>query len=134
MIVPSVLGSRRGMGLFDRRKDASASTPEESVAEEPVATKKVAAAPAELAAEPAAEEPAAAKKVAAAPPAPPKPSAAKPPAEPETLSPAIHTVATGESLADLASRYGVPAEEIARQNHVPPPGQIHAGQVFVIRS
>src|SRR6476619_560029 len=105
------------MGLFDRRKDASASTPEESVAEEPVAT----------------------KKVAAAPPAPPKPSASKSAPEPEAPAPpapaaaAIHTVAAGESLTDLATRYGVPAEEIARQNHVPPPGQIHPGQVFVIR-
>jgi LysM repeat protein len=66
--------------------------------------------------------------VAAAPPAPPEPQAR----QPESPAPAIHTVAAGESLADLASRYGVPAEEIARQNHVPPPGQIHPGQVLVI--
>jgi LysM repeat protein len=99
------------MALFDRRKDAQPATPEEP------------AAPAELV-----DEPAAAKKVAAAPPAPPEPQAR----EPESPAPAIHTVAAGESLADLASRYGVPAEEIARQNHVPPPGQIHPGQVLVI--
>jgi len=74
-----------------------------------------------------------AKPVAAAPPAPPEPTAAGP-AEPEAAAPVIHTVATGESLADLAEKYGVPAEEIARQNHVPAPGQIHPGQVLVIRS
>ena len=108
------------MGLFDRRKDDTPSAP--STSEEPVA---------------------------AAPPAPPDPPAAEsapepvaapaPPAVPaaDTTSPsgpAIHTVEAGESLANLARRYGVPAEEIARQNHVPPPGQIHPGQVLVIRS
>jgi LysM repeat protein len=117
------------MGLFDRRKDATSSAP--STPGEPVAA-----------------EPVAAKKIAAAPPAPPAPEVAEPapePGQPEPPpasapdamaqpGPAIHTVAAGESLADLASRYGVPAEEIARQNHVPAPGQIYPGQVFVIRS
>ena len=64
----------------------------------------------------------------------PGPQQQPPAPEPEALAPVIHTVAAGESLTDLATRYGVPAEEIARQNHVPPPGQIHPGQVFVIRS
>ena len=109
------------MALFDRRKDAKPSTPEELVAAQAVAE------------EPVAEEPVATEKVAAAPPAPPEPTAAAP-AEPEAPAPVIHTVAAGESLADLTKRYGVPAEEIARQNHVPAPGQIHPGQVLVIRS
>ena len=108
------------MALFDRRKDAKPSTPEEPVAPQAVAEEQVA-------------EPVATEKVAAAPPAPPEPTAAGP-AEPEAPAPVIHTVATGESLAELATRYGVPAEEIARQNHVPAPGQIHPGQVLVIRS
>lgn len=98
------------MGLFDRRKDVTTGSLEEPIAEEPAAT----------------------KKVAAAPPAPPKPPVAETVPEPEASAPVIHTVAAGESLADLASTYGVPAEEIARQNHVPAPGQIHPGQVFVI--
>ena len=110
------------MALFDRRKDVKPPNPEEPIAPQAVAE------------EPVAEEPVATKKVAAAPPAPPRPPAADPAPEPEASAPVVHTVAAGESLADLAARYGVPAEEIARQNHVPPPGQIHAGQVFVIRS
>lgn len=116
------------MALFDRRKDAKPSAPEEPVVPQPVAE------------EPPAEEAVATKKVAAAPPAPPKPSAAEPTSEPAApavkaqAGPTIHTVGTGESLADLASAYGVPAEEIARQNHLPASGAIYPGQVFVIRS
>jgi len=105
------------MGLFDRRKDATTGSPEEPVTEEPVS-----------------EELAATKKVAAAPPAPPTTPAAKQAAEPEVPAPVIHTVAAGESLADVAGTYGVPAEEIARQNHLPASGAIYPGQVFVIRS
>ena len=110
------------MALFDRRKDAKPATPGEPVVTEPVA------------AEQPAEKPVATKKVSAAPPAPPRPKAAEPDPGPEDPAPAIHTVVAGESLADLASRYGVPAEEIARQNHVPASGQVYPGQVFVIRS
>jgi hypothetical protein len=112
------------MGLFDRRKDANASpsgAPQESAEET-----RVAAAP------PSPPEPEVAEPEPGQPE--PPPTAAEAPPTPTRSGPAIHTVAPGESLADLATRYGVPAEEIARQNHVPPPGQIHPGQVFVIRS
>ena len=113
------------MALFERRKDGKPSAPEE-----PAATKKVAAAPPAPPAPPVAEpapEP-------GQPEPPPAAPAASAPEVKATTDPVIHTVSEGESLADLADAYGVPAEEIARQNHVPPPGQIHPGQVFVIRS
>ena len=93
------------MGLFDRRKDATVPTPGAPEAAEPAPGR----------------------------PAPPAASAEMATTPPQA-GPVIHTVAAGESLADLASRYGVAAEEIARQNHVPAPGEIHPGQVFVIRS
>ena len=116
------------MGLFDRRKDVKPgmpAVPEEPTTEEPTVSAAPPSPPAPPVAEPAPE-----------PGQPEPPPAAPAPAAEEAQSqsdPAIHTVADGESLADLATRYGVPAEEIARQNHVPAPGQIHAGQVFVIR-
>ena len=131
------------MGIFDRRKDAKAGHLPEVEAESPPELSTAPSPPAPV--EPdvqegrVPEEP----KVAAAPPAPPKPEAAEPLRDPEPSAPPaptteqstqIHTVTPGETLADLASRYGVAPEEIARQNHVPAPGQIYPGQVLVIGS
>jgi hypothetical protein len=130
------------MGLFDRRKDAK---PEQQA--EPPAPTPPSGGPMPVASEVKEmrirEEP----KVAAAPPAPPAPPArhaAEPEPEPEVPAAApaaapasgtgreIHTVGAGETIADLADRYGVPAEEIVRQNHLPATGEIHRGQVLVI--
>jgi LysM repeat protein len=124
------------MGLFDRRKDAK---PEQQ--QEPATPPAPPAdGPTPVAAEVKETRSREELEVAAAPPSPPAPHAAEPASEPEApeAPPAagtrreIHTVGAGETIADLTERYGVPAEEIARQNHLPASGQIHPGQVLVI--
>ena len=116
------------MGIFDRRKDPkTAAQPEPPAppdAVEPVGAEAPAPVEPTTRSEPEPEA-AVAEPVARVAPDP------EPDREPAPGR-HIHTVAAGESLTDLASRYGVPAEEIARQNHLPAPGAIHAGQVLVI--
>ena len=116
------------MGIFDRRKDPKA-------AEQPEPPAPPAPPAPSVEPEAAVPEQSAAATEAPAPVEPTTRAEPEPEPEPDR-EPApgrhIHTVAAGESLADLASRYGVAAEEIARQNHLAPAGAIHAGQVLVI--
>ncbi len=58
----------------------------------------------------------------------PAASAAPTPAVPE-----FHTVASGETLAVIARRYGVSAEELARLNHLSDPNRIFVGQQLRLR-
>lgn len=128
------------MGLFDRRKDAASPGKDQTVPSPPAPE------PAEVVApetqpvspeEPAPEEPTGEPTAESTPVEPTAESTPGEPAEPpsptaEPTTRHVHTVAAGESLADLADRYGVPAEEIARQNHLSPTDRIHPGQVFVV--
>ncbi len=52
-----------------------------------------------------------------------------------TTSPAIedtHTVAPGDTLYDIAGRYGVSWDQVAEANGLSAPNQIYAGQVLKI--
>ncbi len=131
------------MGLFDRRKDNKAGP--QPAPGQPDAPQS---GPMPVASEVKEQRIRAEPTVAPDPPAPPAapvPIAAEPTAEPGqpeppppsaqgVPEPVIHTITAGETLADLADRYGVAAEEVARQNHLPAGGQVHAGQVLVIRT
>ncbi len=46
--------------------------------------------------------------------------------------PITHTVAPGENLFRIALRYGVPMRELARENNIANPNQLHVGQPLVI--
>jgi nucleoid-associated protein YgaU len=144
------------MGFFDRRKDVKAGQQPEADVESSPEQPRPSSGPMPVASEVKEQRIREEPTVAAAPPAPPlppapsKPEAAEPAADPEPSAPPaphasvaepakvepvtqIHTVAAGETLVDLAGRYGVGAEEIARQNHLAPGAPVHSGQVFVIR-
>ncbi len=49
-----------------------------------------------------------------------------------TLAPVTHTVAEKETLAAIASRYGVSIDAIAEANNISDPSHIFVGQVLLI--
>lgn len=70
----------------------------------------------------AADEPAASAATEAAPS----------PVTDDVRRPQTYTVRTGDTLADIADRLGVDAEEMARLNKLDNPDLIYAGQVFKV--
>jgi len=76
---------------------------------------------------PAAAVPSAGVPSAGVPSAPVPPTAAPPAAVPST-----HTVAPGETLADVARRHGVPTELLAADNGLADPDRIAGGQVLSV--
>ncbi|HHY47332.1 MAG TPA: LysM peptidoglycan-binding domain-containing protein, partial [Firmicutes bacterium] len=72
---------------------------------------------------------------AGVPPAPKAPGPSPPLPMPPVVPPPglrIYVVQPGDTLAEIAARYGVSVEAIARANNIANPDLIYAGQILVI--
>jgi len=86
-------------------------------------------------ARPAAKNEPAMSKTESAPPkpeaAPPKSAPASPKAEKDTKA-KVHVVEKGETLYGISRRYGIPAEQLLKLNHLSPKDPIRPGQKLVL--